>query len=145
MTGQRHLGFLALAQGAALLLIVAGWRGASRTAALTGQVGWVNLAAAGGGLALVANGLFLLHLRRVVVERRTAQVPNVSTGSAPTGAEISVAPADSWIWLEGARRAHLGDCLLVSAKPTKVISDAEMRQRELLPCELCCGGGEGDR
>lgn len=123
----------ALAGGIAIAIA---WFGASGSAAVTQQVGWLNLGI--GGFVVFAGGncLWLLRVRRAVGARRAALISLEPDEPDPVSAPaVPVMDATvSWGLVRGAgmRKLHYPDCPLVVGKH---LEPAALAEGEL--CGVC--------
>ena len=117
----------------AVLLVVAAWYAARQEDSLQAQVPWLNLAVVGLLVATVANGFLFLLARRAVGQRRLEVLPDVIARLRPI-VPPTIGPR---LWVAGTTRVHVDGCQMIAGKPAKPITDARVRSKGLLPCEIC--------
>jgi hypothetical protein len=124
---------LAVRMGVGLVLILAGWVGASDEVTLDRQTPWIAVSVAGALVGAGAAALWLLELRRAVRTRVLAVV------AAVDGLPLVVADADDAVRVRrrGARLFHRPGCALVAGRTVAGGDAASWRAEGLEACEAC--------
>jgi hypothetical protein len=122
----------------ALVLIVAGWYGASTRGTVSSQGSWVDTAILGAILAGVLDCVWLLRGRRAVGQQRraliTAESWRVTSGVPPQVAgTATTGESGPLVRVAGMIRVHHSDCPLVVGKATKVVRRPANQPR----CGIC--------
>jgi hypothetical protein len=121
-------------------LVAVAWWGASGTARITSQVGWLNLGTVGVMLIGTGNCFWLLLGRRAIGDRRSRLLASFAAAGVPSTTETEVqARADSEDLVAGAgmRRYHRVDCQLVRRKPVVPATRAEHEAEGRAACGMC--------
>ena len=115
------LGFVALAQGGAIVLAVVAWNGSATKASPTGQISWAAVAALAVAVSGTVNALWLGRSRRVVGLRQRQVIVRIQEvgdqyGPSPapgtgTGGDITLVAVD------GMSLYHRVGCVLMHGRP----------------------------
>jgi hypothetical protein len=141
-----HLVGVVVANGIALMLLIAGWWQASGLGTAPHQLAWLNLSVLGLVVAGAANAMWLARVRRVVTLARGVALPfgpmapiqdqsprAPALGSASSNghgpAQLIAGPGMSFY--------HRATCQMVAGKETQVASRGDHEEAGRRPCEVC--------
>jgi hypothetical protein len=125
--------------------VLVGWFGASGESTPADQTKWLDVAAAGVGVAGVGSAMLLLNGRRAVGECRRALLPSREERGASAVEPVHVEPrvesadrgADRYVAGANMSKYHRADCPLVGGKAVRVASVRAHVGRGRRPCGVC--------
>jgi hypothetical protein len=158
-----HLVSLLVVNGVGLILVCAGWWGASGASTAGKQFGFLNLSLTGLLLAGGANGMWFArgrrvmvlaraevatHLRRAALSAPAGQLPGSNGDAVPAGLHrrgplpvtarlTTVSVAERLVAGPGMSYYHAAICLLVAGKEVREAARVEHVRTGRRPCEVC--------
>lgn len=128
-----------LSTGLSVILIVAGWWGASGTIDTATQTAWTAVSIGGLIIAGTGNALWLLHGRRAVAEqqRRLLSLPVTARAETAPRREEARPTEDVVVATDTMTRYHRPDCPLVAGKDVRAAEVRDHQQKGRRPCGVC--------
>jgi hypothetical protein len=136
------VGFVALAQGGAIVLAVVAWNGSATKASPTGQIVWAGVAVFAVAVSGAVNALWLGRARRVIGIRQrqvTVRIREVGDRYGPSPALGTGTGGDvTLVAVEGMGLYHQVGCVLMHGRPgARAGVAAEHESAGRRPCGWC--------